>query len=143
MTHTVAQKTHLSLRLDPRSLDRLNRRAARTGELKTSLAARYVEEGLRMEEHPGIVFRSGAAGRRAGLAGHRLDVWQVVETVRNEGGDVEAAARYLEVSPGLVGAAVGYYADHAGEIDAELADNARLAEEMEAAWRRRRSSLAS
>src|SRR5712692_5064950 len=82
--HTVAQKTHLSLRLRPATLDRLSGRASRVGELKTSLAARYVEEGLRMEEHPGIVFRTGPAGRRAGLAGHRLDVWQVTETVRNE-----------------------------------------------------------
>jgi uncharacterized protein (DUF433 family) len=139
----VAQKTHLSLRLRAATLDRLARRASRVGELKTSLAARYVEEGLRMEEHPGIVFRSGPAGRRAGLAGHRLDVWQVIETVRNEAGDLEAAAGYLDVSPGLVAAAVEYYGDHADEIDAQIAENTRLAEEMEAAWRRRRSILAS
>ncbi|HEX3605047.1 MAG TPA: hypothetical protein VH134_03925 [Candidatus Dormibacteraeota bacterium] len=96
-----------------------------------------------MEEHPGIVFRSGPAGRRAGLAGHRLDVWQVVETVRNEGGDLEAAAEYLDVTPGLVAVAVGYYGDHPEEIDTQIADNTLLADEMEAAWRRRRDILAS
>lgn len=95
-----------------------------------------------MEEHPGIVFRPGPAGRRAALAGHRLDVWQVVETVRNEGGDVQAAVAYLEVSPGLVGAAVDYYAAHREEIDAEIEENSRLAEEMDEAWRRRRDVLA-
>jgi uncharacterized protein (DUF433 family) len=96
-----------------------------------------------MEEHPGIVFRSGPAGRRAGLAGHRLDVWQVVETVRNEGGDLEAAAAYLDVTPGLVAVAVGYYGDHPEEIDTQITDNTLLADEMEAAWRRRRDILAS
>jgi len=96
-----------------------------------------------MEEHPGIVFRAGPAGRRAGLAGHRLDVWQVVETIRNEGGEIEAAAAYLDLSPGLVAAAVGYYGDHAEEIDVEIAENARLAAEMEAGWQRRRDILAS
>lgn len=96
-----------------------------------------------MEEHPGIVFRSGSAGRRAALSGHRLDVWQVVETVRNEGGDVQAAATYLEVSPGLVGAAVDYYAAHRAEVDAEIEENSLLAGEMEEAWRRRRDVLAS
>lgn len=90
-----------------------------------------------MTEHAGIVVRSGPAGPRAGLAGHRLDVWQVVETVRNEGGDVEAAAAYLDVTPGLVGAALGYYRDHAAEIDAQTAENARLAEEAHAARQRR------
>lgn len=40
----------------------------------------------------GIIFRQGPAGRRAGLAGHGLDVWDVVETVQNEGGNSPAAA---------------------------------------------------
>ena len=121
----MAQRIHLSLRLRAATLDRLARRAARVGELKTSLAARYVEEGLRMEEHPGVVFRAGPAGRCAGLAGHRLDLWQVIETVRNEGGDVEAAAGYLAESPGVVPVAVGYYGDHAEEIDTQIAENSR------------------
>jgi hypothetical protein len=85
---------------------------------------------------PDIVFREGAAGRRAVLAGHRLDVWQVVETVRLEGGDICAAATYLSVSSDLVAAAVDYCA----EIAAWIARNRAMAEEAEAAWHRRQAA---
>ena len=82
-----------------------------------------------MAGHPGIVFRDGAGGRRAALAGHRIDVWQVIETVRQEGGDLDGAAEYFGISADLVSAAVGYYADHRDEIDAWIEGNAALARE--------------
>jgi hypothetical protein len=34
----------------------------------SSAANRLVDEALRMNEHPGIVFRAGPTGRRAALA---------------------------------------------------------------------------
>jgi uncharacterized protein (DUF433 family) len=108
---------------------------------KTRIAEQYLEESIRMADHPGIVFRDGAAGRRAALAGHRLDVWQVIETVRQEGGDVDAAAEYFGISAGLVSAAVGYYADYRDEIDALIDENAVMAREAEDAWRRGREAF--
>jgi uncharacterized protein (DUF433 family) len=88
----------------------------------------FSEEAARLADDPGIVFRDGPAGRRAALAGHRLDVWQVIETVQHEGGDVEAAAEFSSVSPGLVGAAVSYYARHSDDVDEWIARNAAMAE---------------
>ena len=43
----------------------------------SSIGERQIDEGLRMEAHPGIVFRNGPSGRRAGLAAGP-DVWEVV-----------------------------------------------------------------
>lgn len=140
--HTVTRKEHFTVRLNPETVQRLIRRAERSGQSKSALAERYLEEGLRMEEHPGIVFRDGPAGRRPGLAGHRLDVWEVVETVKNEDGNPQAAASYLGISPHLVTAALGYYADYSDEVDAWIERNAAETEEAEAAWRRRTSALA-
>jgi len=34
------------------------------GPGQTALAERYIEEGIRQDEHPLIYFREGAAGRR-------------------------------------------------------------------------------
>ncbi len=136
----MAQKQHFSLRLAPETVRRLVRRSALTGIPKTALAEQLVEEGLRMAEHPGIVFRTGLAGRRPGITGSGLDVWEVVETVHNDGGNTEAAADYLNLAPALVTTAMGYYADYPGEIDQWIELNRAESEEAEAAWRRRQAA---
>jgi len=133
----VARKEHFTLRLNPDTIRRLIRQSELSGQPKSVLAERYLEEGLRMAEHPGIVFRDGPAGRRPGLAGHRLDVWEIVETVQNEGGDARAAAAYLDIVPGLVTAALDYYLDYQDEIDSWIERNRRMAEDAEATWLRR------
>ncbi|HKF77863.1 MAG TPA: CopG family transcriptional regulator [Candidatus Dormibacteraeota bacterium] len=137
----MEQKEHFSLRLHPSTVRRLVAQARHRGLPKTRVAEQYLEEAVRMADHPGIGFRDGAGGRRAALAGHRLDVWQVVETVGQEGGDLEAAAEYLGISPGLVGAAVGYYADYREEVDAWIERNSAMARDAEEAWRRRQSAF--
>lgn len=137
LCNMATRKEHFTLRLNPDTIRRLTRRAQLTGQTKTALAERYLEEGLRTADHPGIVFRDGPAGRRPGLIGHRLDVWEVVETVRNENGDAQAAAEYLRISPGLVAAALNYYADFQDEVDQWIERNAAMAEEAESAHRRR------
>ena len=136
----MVQKEHFNLRLNSDTLQRLVRQSELTGQPKSTLAARFLEEGLRMAEHPGIVFRDGAAGRRPGLAGHRLDVWEVIETVLNEGGDARAASAYLSVTPSAVATAVDYYVDYKDEVDHWIQRNWSMAEDAEAAWLRRQES---
>jgi uncharacterized protein (DUF433 family) len=77
-------------------------------------------------DHPGIAFRDGAAGRRACLAGTGLDVWEIVETIQDNLGDLEAAADYHGISRRQVGVAARYYAAYHDEIDAISAANAAL-----------------
>jgi uncharacterized protein (DUF433 family) len=118
-----------SFRLSARTMALLGERAAETGESRNALAERLIHEGLRMERHPLVRFRAGASGlRRPALAGTRLDIWQVVETVRAEGGDVTAAAEYFGVPEHWVRAAVDYYADFTEEIDAYRAEEVAFAE---------------
>src|ERR1039458_8452339 len=56
--------------------------AANPGMSLSSAANRLVDEALRTSEHPGITFRPGPTGRRAGLASGP-DVWEVVRAVRS------------------------------------------------------------
>ncbi len=67
--------------MSARTLARLDSDAKRRGEAKARTAELLIEEGLRMEDHPGILFRDGPAGRRAAIAGGP-DVWEVVETLK-------------------------------------------------------------
>jgi uncharacterized protein (DUF433 family) len=99
-----------------------------------TLAQRYVEEGLRMDEHPLVRFAEGPAGRRARLLGTGKDVWEVVATVRDNDGDLAEAARYLEMPLGLVQAAVAYYGAYPDEIDQWIDLNTQETAEAHAAY---------
>jgi len=100
------------------------------------LAQRYVEEGLRMDAHPGIAFRGGPAGRKAGLEGSGLDVWELVETIHQNGGSVKDAAEYHDLPVWKIQVVVDYYAEFKREIDDWIEANAALAEQLEASWKR-------
>jgi uncharacterized protein (DUF433 family) len=126
----------VSARLDPDLSARLGERAQALGVSRSQLVARYADEGLRMDAHPGILFADGPAGRRPRVAGTGLDVWEVVETVRANAGSPERAAAYLELAPARVEAALGYYGAHAEEVDAWAARARALADEEETAARR-------
>jgi hypothetical protein len=134
----MAQKQHFSLRLPQHVLDRLEEQAAASGATKTALAERYVAEAVAVARHPGIIIRDGPAGRRAGVVGGP-DVWEVIETFQDAGADVAAAASYLDLPVGPVKIAIGYYADNRAEIDGWIARNGAVAEQAEAAWRRRQA----
>ena len=85
-----------------------------------TLAQRYVEEGLRHDCHPLVQFLDGPSGRRASLVGRGLDVWEVIATIRDNGGSARAAAEYLQVPAGVVEAAVAYYGEYRDEVDEEI-----------------------
>jgi hypothetical protein len=109
-----------------------------------------VDEALRMEDHPGILFRAGPAGRRAVLAAGP-DVWEVARVVR----DTRAAEPTLagervlalvETNTGvprpLIDTAMAYWAAYREEIDAAVADADRWEAQELAAWRHTNELLA-
>jgi len=144
MTQPQTQKP-FSIRMSVRTLARLDEGARRRGEPKARTAERLIDEGLRMEDHPGIAFRDGPAGRRAALAGGP-DVWEVMETLKGTGlsGEqaVAATAEWGNLTVAQVRAAVGYYADYRDEVDERILLNRREAERQHAAWERAQDALA-
>lgn len=124
----------ISIRLSDSTIERLGVRAERVQMRPRTLAQRYVEEGLRMDEHPLVRFVDGPAGRRARLAGTGSDVWEVIAAVRDNDNDIARTAEYLQLPLGLVQAAVTYYGAHRDEIDEWIERNEREAAEAHAAW---------
>jgi hypothetical protein len=135
---------HLSLRLEPDTFDRLAARSRQTGQTVSHIAKTFLDEGLRMEAHPGIVFRAGPMGRRAGLT-DGPDVWEVARVLIGVDARGEAA---LEETAELTGLTVDqvrrvarYYAEYRDEIDAWLRRLDEEADRAEAAWRRERALI--
>lgn len=129
----------MSLRFTPSLLGRLRHRAlAMTGVSIAGLAQRLIDEGLRMADHPGVVFKEGPSGRRAALA-YGPDIWEVVTFLReiDERGPaaVDAAAEVFAVDASRISTAISYYSDYADEIDREIADADEASRRAEDAWR--------
>jgi hypothetical protein len=124
--------------------------ATHPGSSMSSTANRLVDEGLRMTEHPGVVFRDGPTGRRAGLV-DGPDVWEVIRALKSARAaepelSEEDILGLVEVNSGvplrLLRTAVRYWASYPDEIDAEI-DAANAAEDAaEQAWQRERQLLA-
>lgn len=136
------RSVHRSFRFPASLGERLQRRASQAGESANSLAGRYIEEGLRMDEHPLVQFRDGAGGRRAALVGTRLDVWQVIETLRNSENSISETADYLSIPDTWVRACVRYYAEYTDEVDSFAELQRELAAREEELFRREQSVLA-
>lgn len=103
-----------------------------------------------MSEHPGIVFRAGPTGRRAGLASGP-DVWEAIRAVRSaratepdlhEDGLLALVAENTGVPLSLLHVAVRYWASYPDDIDAEIAAADGAEDAAEDAWRRERQLLA-
>jgi hypothetical protein len=136
----------LSIRFDDSLLARLRRRAQSvTGSSTSALAQRLIDEGLRMADHPGVIFKDGPSGRRAALA-YGPDIWEIIKYIReiDDRGPaaLDAAAEAFAADPGRIATAVSYYGDYPAEVDAEIAaaDDASLRAEQ--AWRVRRQLIA-
>ena len=94
-----------------------------------------------MDEHPGVGFADGPAGRRAILLGTGLDVWEAVDTVKQNAGSIDAAARYLERPTAALRIAIRYYAAFPEEIDELLARRDAIVDREQAAAERERAVL--
>ncbi len=138
----MAASRHFTLRLDAAALDHLEGQARRSGVTRSELARTLIEEGLRMAEHPGIVFREGAAGRRPAIAGGP-QVWWIASIFRQLG--LEAAdlvartVKLTELPPHQVGVALRYYRAYPDEVNAWIDRNNALADEGYADWVREQS----
>ena len=131
--------TPLSIRFTPSLLARLRERAnAMTGASVAGLAQRFIDEGLRMADHPGVIFKDGPSGSRAALA-YGPDVWEVIKFLRevDERGPaaIDAAAEVFAVDTSRISTVISYYGDYFDEIDAEIAAADEASAHAEAAWR--------
>jgi hypothetical protein len=134
-----------SIRFDPEVLRRLSDYvAAHPGTSVSAASNRLVDEALRSQEHPFVVFRDGPSGRRARLVGGP-DVWQVISTVRSTRvaepdldaeSVIELVTDHAGVSGPLVRAAIEYWAAYPSEIDLLIERADREASEARERWQR-------
>jgi hypothetical protein len=126
----MTRSGQLNARMGEAVLSRLERRSRELGESKSRVAERLIDEGLRMEEYPGIVFRDGPSGRRAALV-DGPDVWEVIADLqrakqRENADPVKAVERGSGLSEQQIRLAAAYYDRYPDEVDARIERNEEL-----------------
>lgn len=129
--YDVVMTSPRSIRFEPDVAVRLRSYIARHPGLSgAAVAARFVDEGLRMDEHPGIIFRDGPLGRRAVVVGGP-DVWEIVKATRavraaspraSQQAVLTLVSESSGVAPRLVDIALSYWAAYPDEVDGQIAE---------------------
>ena len=139
-----------SIRFDERVNARLSSYVARhPGSSGSSAANRFVDEALRMDEHPGVLFLDGRTGRRAVLVGGP-DVRQVMRAVKvaravepdlDAAGIVALVVTNTGVPARLIDTAIRYWSSYPAEIEAWIVDVETVEAEALSAWERQQDLL--
>lgn len=112
----------------------------------TSLVSSLLDEGLKTREFPGVVYRPGPTGRRAGLVGGP-DVWEVIRDLRGWPGRgmkrIEGIAEELDLPVSMVSLAADFYSAFPVEIDARIKANEQTAEQIRRRIEQRENLLSS
>ena len=135
-----------SFRLDEKLLERLDAESRAASMTTTSLVSSLLDEGLKTREFPGVVYRPGPTGRRAGLVGGP-DVWEVIRDLRGWSGRgmerIERLAEELELPVSMVSLAADFYSAFPEEIDARIQANEQAAELIRRQIEQRENLLSS
>lgn len=141
---TLSYMSSQAIRIESETLRALRERSEQSGEPIVRLAQRYIDEGMQLDRHPGIVFRDGPAGRRAVVVGGP-DVWEVITAARSapERGEelVDALAERIGVPRERIRIAIRYYSEYPDDVDGFIAMVEEEADRLEQALERERSLL--
>jgi hypothetical protein len=135
-----------SFRLPEDLLEQLDREAVTSGTSVTTLVSTLLNEGINTRRFPGIIYRDGPTGRRAGLVGGP-DIWEIVRAVTTATGRGEKRLQAVADATGLptsqIRLAVDFYAAHPDEIDQRIVADERDAERIRELIKRREQLLSS
>jgi hypothetical protein len=123
-----------SARFSADLLEKLDAHSGRTGQSRARVAERMIDEGIQLEEFPGIMFRTGPTGRRAGTVGGP-DVWEIVRDLKAAARDgsqtpIEAVADGTGIDRAKIELAASYYAAYPDDVDERIRTNEGAAERL-------------
>ncbi|MBI4426065.1 MAG: DUF433 domain-containing protein [Candidatus Kerfeldbacteria bacterium] len=135
MSRRVAERRQerespVSVRIERALREAIQIQARKAGKPVSWVIRELLDMAVRMQRFPGIVFVDGPAGRRARLAGTGLDVWEVIELLREFGSVSALCQQFPRLSPMAVQIAQAYAEAYPEEITAFLALNARTPEQL-------------
>jgi Nuclease-related domain len=118
-----------TVRFDPRTQSLIEDEARRSKRSRTAIVEELADEALRTRRFPGIAFRDETPHRRAWVIGAGLDVWELCELLDRYPDSETVVAEFPLVEPRHCELALAYRRAYSGEVDEQIADNNRSANE--------------
>ncbi len=121
---STVQKT---IRIQERTVKEIEQIAKESGKEFSSIANELLDEAVRVQRCPGIIFTEGTAGRRARIGGTGIEVWEVIATFKSVGEDFKRLHRaYHWLTEHQLRSAIGYYRAYPEDIDRLIKQNEEL-----------------
>lgn len=119
-----------SIRIQEKTLKEIEQIVRDTGKEFSVVTNELLDEAVRMQRCPGIVFTEGTTGRRARIAGTGIEVWEVIATYKGVDEDFNRLQKaYHWLTGQQLRSAIGYYKTYPEEIDLLIKQNEVLTEE--------------
>lgn len=119
-----------SIRIQAKTLKEIEQIARDSGREFSTVANELLEEAVKMQRCPGIIFTEGTQGRRARIAGTGIEVWEIISTYKGVEENFDRLCQaYHWLTEQQLRAAVGYYRVFPKEIDHLIKQNEELSRE--------------
>jgi uncharacterized protein (DUF433 family) len=121
------QKT---IRIQEKTVKEIEQIARESGKEFSNIANELLDEAVRVQRCPGIIFTEGTTGRRARIAGTGIEVWEVIATFKSVGEDFDRLHRaYHWLTEHQLRSAIGYYKAYPEDIDHLIKQNEELSKD--------------
>jgi len=119
-----------SVRIQERTYKEIERIARESGKEFSSVVNELLDESVRTQRCPGIVFTEGATGRRARIAGTGIEVWELIAMYRSVDEDPNRLRQaYHWLTEQQIGSALCYFRAYPEEINRLIEQNEELTRE--------------
>ncbi len=119
-----------SIRIKEKTIKEIELMARESGREFSAMTNELLEEAVRMQRCPGIIFSEGTAGRRARIAGTGIEVWEVIATYKGVEENFDRLHQaYHWLTDQQLRSAIGYYRAYPEEIDQLIKQNEKLTRE--------------
>lgn len=116
-----------SIRIQERTFKEIEQIARESGKDFSAVANELLDEAVKMQRCPGIVFSEGTRGRRARIAGTGIEVWEVIATCKGVAEDFGRLRKaYHWLTEQQLRSALGYYRVYPEEINNLIRQNEEL-----------------
>ena len=120
----TVQKT---IRIHEKTITEIEQIARESDREFSVIANELLDEAVRMQRCPGIIFSEGTTGRRARIADTGIEVWEVIAAYKSVGEHFDSLRQaYHWLTEHQLMAAVGYYSLYPEDIDNLIKHNEKI-----------------